>query len=192
MPFLDDIPIKGCPEEVKDELIGPNRCQSFVAAHISDYKKILQRRESAQLTFSGKKSAFGQSEILVVGHLCEPYCRKPSPVKVEAISAMKEEWGSVSEVQRFLGACTIYHIWIPHYPHLAEPLYRLLKKGQKFKWGTEHIGVVRKLKDKLTVAPALRKSIYKAETPAYVTMDTIPTRIGWVVNQEDKDGIYSR
>ena len=76
---------------------------------------MLQRLEDARLTFSREKSAFGQSEIMVVGHLCGPYGRKPSPAKVEAISAMKHDCNSVTEVRRFLGAYTFYHIWIPHY-----------------------------------------------------------------------------
>ena len=100
MPFLDDIPIKGCPKDAKDESIDAEGCQKFVADHIADCEKILQRLEGARLTFSGEKSAFGQQEILVVGHLCGSYVRKPSPAKVEAISAMKEECGSVIEVRR--------------------------------------------------------------------------------------------
>ena len=143
MPFLDDIPIKGCPEDTKDESIDADGCRKFVADHIANFEKILQRLEGARLTFSGEKSAFGQPEILVVGHLCGSYGRKPSPTKVEAISAMKEECGSVTEVRRFLGACAFYHIWIPHYAHIAEPLYGLLKKNRKFEWAEEHTEAVR-------------------------------------------------
>ena len=69
MPFLDDIPIKGCPVETKDETIGPDGCRRFVKTHIDDCEKVLQRLEDARLTFSREKSAFGQSEIIVVGHL---------------------------------------------------------------------------------------------------------------------------
>ena len=65
--------------------------QRFVADHNSNCEKILHRLEGAQLTFSEKKSAFGQSDILVAGHLCRPYGRKPSPAKVDAILMMKEE-----------------------------------------------------------------------------------------------------
>ena len=94
-----------------------------MATHIDDCERVLQRLEDARLTFSGEKSAFRKSKIMVVGHLCGPYGRKPSPAKVEAISAMKPDCSSVTEVRRFLGACTFYHIWIPHYAHVAEPLY---------------------------------------------------------------------
>ena len=102
MPFLDDIPIKGCPVEEKDEMIGPDGCQKV---HIEDCEKVLQRLESARLTFSGEKLAFGQSEIMFVEHLFGSYGRKPSTAKVEAISAMKHDYSSVTEVRRFLGAC---------------------------------------------------------------------------------------
>ena len=91
MPFLDDIPIKGCPVEEKDESFGPDRCRGFVKDHINDCEMVLERLEGARITFSGEKSAFGQSEILVVSHLCGPYGWKPSLTKVEEISVMKEE-----------------------------------------------------------------------------------------------------
>ena len=70
----------------------------FVMDHISDCEKILQRLKGTQLTFSGEKSAFEQQEILLVGHLCGSYGRKPSLAKVEATSSMKEECGSITKV----------------------------------------------------------------------------------------------
>jgi hypothetical protein len=73
MSFLDDIPIKGCPVEERNDTVEPDGCRRFVEAHIDDCERVLQRLEDARLTFSGEKSAFGQSEILVVGHLYGPY-----------------------------------------------------------------------------------------------------------------------
>ena len=88
-----------------------------------------------------------------------------------------------------MGACAFYHIWIPHYAHVAEPLYGLLKKGRRFEWLDEHTESVRKLKEALAAALALRKAVYEKGTPVYITVDTSPTGIGWVVNQEDEDDI---
>ena len=189
MPFLDDIPIKGCPESEKDESLDQDGCRRFVSNHIKDCGRVLERLEGAGLTFSGEKSAFGQHEILVVGHLCGPYGRKPSPAKVNAIQEMREECGTQTEVRRFLGACAFYHIWIPHYAHVAEPLYSLLKKGRKFKWEPIHTEAMKRLKGLLVAAPALRKAVYKEGTRIYVTVDTSPTGIGWVINQEGEDSI---
>ena len=91
---------------------------------------------------------------------------------------MKEECKSVTEVRRFLGACVFYHIWVPHYAHVAKPLYRLLKKGRKFERNQEHAESVRKLKEALTSASALRKAVYEKGTPVYVTVDTSLIVIG--------------
>ena len=77
-----------------------------------------------------------------------------------------------------MGACAFYHIWIPHYTHIAEPLYGLLKKGRKFKWGEEHTEVIPKLKGMLTAISALRKVIYGKESLIFVT----------VINQEEEHG----
>jgi hypothetical protein len=101
---------------------------------------------------------------------------------------MKDDCESVTEVRRFLGACAFYHIWISHYAHVAEPLYGLLKKGRKFEWTAEHTGSVRKMKVALAAEPALRKGIYGRGVLVYITVDTGPTGIGWVVNQEGENG----
>ena len=102
---------------------------------------------------------------------------------------MKPDCSSVTEVRRFLGACAFYHIWIPHYAHVAEPLYGLLKKGRRFEWRDDHTEPVRKMKEALAAAPALRKVVYEKGTPIYIMVDMSSTGIGWVVNQEDEDGI---
>ena len=90
--------------------------------------------------------------------------------KVEAISTMKPDCSSVTEVRRFLGACAFYYIWIPHYAHITEPLYGLLKKGRRFEWRDEHTESVRKMKEALAAAPTLGKVVYEKGTPIYITV----------------------
>jgi hypothetical protein len=90
MSFLDDIPMKGCTVEDKDETMDNQGCRKFVVDHIRDCEEVLRKLEDVHLTLSGEKSAFRQEEILVVGHLCGPYGRRPSPAKIDAIQAMKE------------------------------------------------------------------------------------------------------
>ena len=68
-PFLDDIPTKRFFEVDKDETLGEDGCRCFMVDHIIDCDKVLWRLEDGDLTFSTEKLAFGQSEILVVGHL---------------------------------------------------------------------------------------------------------------------------
>ena len=186
MLFLDDILIKGCVVEEKDETMDDRGCRKFVVDHIHDCEKVLRKLEDVHLTISREKSAFGQEEILVLGHLCGPYSRRPSPTKIDAIQAMKEVCESQSEVRRFLGACAFYHIWIPHYAHIADPLYHLLGKGKKFEWRPEHTKAMKKRKKTLRRAEALQNLNY--DRPIIVTVDRSPTGIEWDINQADPDG----
>jgi hypothetical protein len=77
MPFLDDVPIKGCYEEEKNEALDQHGRRHFVKQHILDCEKVLCRLEETNLTFSGEKSMFGKPEIVIVGHLCGTFGRKP-------------------------------------------------------------------------------------------------------------------
>jgi len=84
------------------------------------------------LTLSIDKSKFGVDEIVVIGHLCRRYDRKPNPKEVDAISRMKA-CSNITNVRKFGGTCIFYQIRIPHFAHMADPLYKLLKKRTKFK-----------------------------------------------------------
>ena len=66
-------------------------------------------------------------------------------------------------------------------------MHGLLKKRKKFEWEDEHTYAVQKLKKLLLEAPALRKADYTDGTLIYVTVDTSPAGIRWVINQEDKE-----
>ena len=55
--------------EEKDEAMDDRGCRKFVVDHIHECEKVLRKLEDVSLTLSGEKSAFGQEEILVVGHL---------------------------------------------------------------------------------------------------------------------------
>ena len=94
----DDIPMKRCAVEDKYEIMDDPGCRTFVVDHIRDCGKVLPKLEDVHLTLSGDKPTFGQEEILVVGYLCGPYDRIPSPTKIDAIQAMKEICESQSEV----------------------------------------------------------------------------------------------
>ena len=45
IPFVDDIPIKGCEEKKRDFTIQDDGCRAFVSNHINDVANILNRLE---------------------------------------------------------------------------------------------------------------------------------------------------
>lgn len=187
IPFVDDIPIKGCKDGVSDSTVDDDGCRVFVKNHIEDVEKILKRLGEVDLTLSIDKSKFGVDEILVVGHLCGWYGRKPNPEKVDVIGRMKA-CSNITEVRRFLGACVFYQIWIPHFAHISEPLYKLLRKKNKFLWREEQDLAMEELKDILKSPPVLKQVEYESNRPVVVTVDTSPIAIGWAVGQDDDEG----
>jgi hypothetical protein len=130
--FVDDIRIKGCQEGAKNLTIDADGCRIFVKNHITDVERILEGLEEVDLTLSINKSKFGFDEIIVVGYICERYGRKPNSEKVDAITGMTV-CSSIIEVRRFLGAYVFYQFWIPHFAHMAESLYKLLRNETKIK-----------------------------------------------------------
>jgi Integrase zinc binding domain/RNase H-like domain found in reverse transcriptase/Reverse transcriptase (RNA-dependent DNA polymerase) len=187
IPFVDDIPIKGCEVKERDLTVQEDGCRAFVSNHIEDVTKILSRLEEVNITLSIEKSKFGVDEILVVGHLCGSYGRKPNPEKVDAIGRMKA-CSSVTEVRRFLGACVFYQIWIPHFAHISEPLYKLLRKRNKFVWQHEQDRAMIELKRLLESPSVLKQVNYGCGRPVIVTVDTSPIAIGWAIGQDDEEG----
>ncbi|KAL2630017.1 hypothetical protein R1flu_014703 [Riccia fluitans] len=163
-------------------------CRRYVTEHIEDCEKILSHLEEAHLTLSGAKSTFGVWEVVIVGHLCGSFGRKPDPAKIDVIVRIKEVCNSLTDVRRFLGACIFYHIWIPHYAHIAEPLYALCWKDQRFTWENEHVQAMQKLKALLSSSPVLGRVDYKCRRPVILTMDTSPIAIGWAIGQDDAQG----
>jgi hypothetical protein len=77
---------------------------------------------------------------------------------------------------------------VTDFTHIADTLYQLLRKGQKFTWSIKHTHAIQRLKAHLRTAPTLRKIDYSEGKTIFVTVDTSPTRIGWVINQEDSEG----
>uniref|UniRef100_A9TUZ3 Predicted protein n=1 Tax=Physcomitrium patens TaxID=3218 RepID=A9TUZ3_PHYPA len=60
----------------------------------------------------------------------------------------------------FLGAYIFYRITIPHYAHIRDLLYELLRKDYRFKWKRKHTEVMQKLKVLWVIPSILRKIDY--------------------------------
>ena len=91
MPFLDDVPIKGCDEREKYEVLNSRGCRMFVANHINDCDTVLSRLEEVNLTLSGAKPVFGMKEVLIVGHMCSPSGRRAKTLPNKGGCSSKDE-----------------------------------------------------------------------------------------------------
>ena len=77
---------------------------------------------------------------------------------------------------------------MPHFAHISEPLYKLLRKGKRFIWKDEQEIAMKNLKKTLSSPPVLRQVDYQCGRPVVITVDTSPIAIGWAIGQDDGEG----
>ena len=93
------------------------------------------------------------------------------------------EWPTpinVHDVRAFLGLCSYYQKFVPHFSEIATPLTRLTGKV-KFEWTTDCQQAFDCLKEKLTSAPIL--ALPRDDCKYVLDTDASKTAIGAVLSQ---------
>ena len=106
------------------------------------------------LKLQPEKCQFFKRQIKYLGWMVNEDGTKPDPDKVRAISNYSVPT-SVKELKRFLGMVGYYRQSIKSFSHIAEPLYRLLRKSVSFLWTGEQQESFECLKQALCSAPVL-------------------------------------
>lgn len=122
---------------------------------------------------------FAQRQLEYLGHIMAGEGVRPMPEKVQAIQTWptpRSPWA----LRGFLGLARFYRRFIRGYAALAAPLTKLLCHGQ-FQWSSEANVTFQKLKDAITVAPALTFPNFKV--PFVVETDTLGVGMGAVLSQ---------
>jgi RNase H-like domain found in reverse transcriptase/Integrase zinc binding domain len=157
MPFIDDIGVKGPYTEYDGQLILPG-IRRFVFEHLQNLDITLDRVERAGASI-GEKSQFCYNGMVIVGFVCGALGRSPSSSGITKILRW-ERCDSVTEGKAFIGIVVYYRIWIEGFAIIAEPIYRLMRKGVTWDWDDEQKQAMRILQEKLTAAPILCKLHY--------------------------------
>jgi hypothetical protein len=101
-----------------------------------------------------EKCVFGVSRGMLLGYIVSQRGIEPNPEKVVALNRM----GPIRDlkgVQKVLGCLANLSRFISRLGEKGLPLYRLLKKHERFSWTVEAQEVLDKLKATLTHAPIL-------------------------------------
>lgn len=124
--------------------------------HLSLLEEIFGILIRSNLKLKPEKCTFGSSRVIFLGHELSAEGIKQDPAKSRAIVSLADP-REVKELQRFLGLFNFYRKFIPNFAQTAAPLYRLLRKGEAFLWGT----------DQQAAANALRKALESDITLAH-------------------------
>jgi hypothetical protein len=158
MPFMDDVGVKGPYTDYDNEEVLPG-IRRFIYEHIQNLDQTLERIERAGVSI-GPKSQFMKKGMTIVGFSTGSFGRLPEVTKVIKIIS----WPSctcVSDARAFIGVCVFYRIWVYHFALIAEPIYRLTKKGVAWEWNEEQEEAMNTLKTALTSPPALCRISYE-------------------------------
>ena len=138
LAYLDDVTILG-----KDFYDHPNNLIT-----------IFQRFRYNNLKLKPKKCFLFQTQIMFLGKLVTKNGLSVNPDSTSVITKWPKPT-TVKEVQKFLGLVNYHHTHLKDFGNIAQVLYDLPKKGEKFAWTQEHGEAFEKLKSALISAPCL-------------------------------------
>ena len=153
--------------------------------HLLDIEQVLTKLRNAGLKLKPSKCSFAQRRIEFLGFIITPDGVLPDPKKVEKMVKFPCP-RDVKSVQRFLGLINYYRKFIPSFAETAQPLYQLLRKGQRWKWLPAHQKAFEKLKHLMTLEPVLAFPDFSK--PFIVSTDASKVALGCILKQLDSDG----
>lgn len=149
--------------------------------HNEKLKNVFDRLEEYNLKLQPEKCQFMCREINYLGHIISKDGILPDPKKIRAVQQFPLP-KTVRQIKSFLGLASYYRRFIKNFSKLAEPMNKLLKKGEPFKWDAKCDESFSTLKEKLTTPPILAFPILDQEYR--ITTDASQTAVGAVLSQE--------
>ena len=125
---LRDVP--GCCVPIDDILVSGDTDE----AHFENLHAILRRLQECGLELNPDKCFFMLDEIVYQGTLISAARISPTKEKVQAIHNADPPT-NVTELQSFLGSANFLRKFVPDFAKIVSPLYRLLRKERRWKWG---------------------------------------------------------
>ena len=166
---IDDVLVQG---DDKDEVL-------------RNLRQVLEAARKGKLTFSRKKIQYGQS-VEFCGFKLTNEGMQPLPRKVLAIQNHPVPQNS-DHLRSFLGLLGQFSKFWPDLSHVAQPLRRLLKKGEEWNWGPVETEQFEKIKSMMT--DHMNLVAYDPEKLTKLQHDACCTGLGFVLSQFHEEEI---
>lgn len=142
--------------------------------HLTRLEEVFKRVESANLKLKPNKCELFRKETSYLGHVVSEDGIKTDPKKIERVSSWPTS-RSPAEVKSFLGLASYYRRFVPRFPSIAKPLYKLTEHDLlNFEWTVECQVAFERLKELLTSSrvlaycKAMLHSFWKLTLPTMV------------------------
>jgi hypothetical protein len=123
--------------------------------HIKHLSEIFTRIAKAGLTLKPSKCTFASASVEYLGHHVGIGQVQPRQLKITAIEKFPRPTNK-HQLRQYLGICSYFRKYVPHYAQLASSLNDMLKKGSSMKWSTEADKAFTDIKSRLSSKPILR------------------------------------
>lgn len=154
--------------------------------HFQDLSTVFHIIKENELRINIEKCSFFKDEVEILGHVLSRKGLHPIDTKIQTIRG----WISptnITELRSFLGAVGYYRKFIVNFSQTAKPLFKLLKKNEKFKWTEIQEESFKELKFKLISAPILQ--IPDFNKTFIIRTDASTEGLGGVLLQKGEDQI---
>ena len=152
--------------------------------HLFHLKQVFEIFSHYNLSLNLQKCKFFQEKVEVLGHVLTPNGLKTVPSKVQSI-ALWNAPRNVNELRSFLGLASYYRKFIQNFSIIADPLFKLLKKNQKYIWSNECNEAFENIRQYLLSDPILSYPDFNKEF--IVRTDASTQGIGAVLLQVEED-----
>jgi hypothetical protein len=138
---------------------------------VNDLRSVLDCLRANGVKLNPEKCIFGVPRGMLLGYIVSQRGMEPNPEKVTALDRMGPI-GDLKGVQNVLGCLASLSRFISRLGVKGLPLYRLLKKHERFSWAAEALEALDKLKATLAHTPILTPPQNGEPLYLYITATT--------------------
>ncbi|XP_040355390.1 uncharacterized protein K02A2.6-like [Ixodes scapularis] len=181
--FMDEV-LKGIPHVgcyIDDVIVSGNDTQDCQKT----LECVLRRLRDYNVTLKTDKCRFFQSSVTYLGHTVSADGIYPTEAMTKAITEAPEPT-CVTELKAYLGMLNFYAKFLKNVSCVAEPLYRLLKKGEKWSWTRKCSEAFAATKQLLVNSQVL--TFYDVDKPIALLCDASSYGIGAVIFHVTPEG----
>lgn len=154
-------------------------------SHLDHIRTVLERVVKYNLKANPKKSVLFKKKIKILGHVVTNNKVTLDTDKVNTIQKWKSPT-NVSQLRSALGLLGYYRRFVKDFSKIAEPMNKLLKKGEVWNWSEDCEKAFQTLRLKMLSYPVLR--LPDAERRFYLITDASASGLSAILSQRDDDG----
>ena len=167
--YLDDLLVTGDTQE----------------SHLANLEAVLSKLQTAGLRLKRSKCTFMMPSVEYLGHQISTKGIQPTEDKVRAIKDAPVPT-DVTQLQSFVGRVNYYGKFLPNLSSALAPLYILLQKSSKWKWGAQQDKAFSAVKSQLTSECLLTH--FDPQKPLTLACYASPYGVGAVLSHRLDDG----